>query len=145
METSELTNKLEVLIEDAKAGILATTDSEGLVHMRWMTPIVLKQRPGAVFAFSAPDAGKIDQITTSGRASWMIQTRDLREIVNLSGAARIVDNPALKAELMDVAGARLTVFWKTNIRTEEFVIIETVIEKASWFKPMQATRQTVRF
>jgi len=145
MEAHDLTNKLEAMLDEAKTGILATADSEGRVHMRWMTPAVLKQRRGAIFAFSKPDAAKVAQIAASGSAAWIIQTPDLREIVHLSGPTRVIDNPALKAELMEILGPRLTAFWKSNSPVEEFVVIETVIEEATWFRPMKATRETVRF
>jgi general stress protein 26 len=145
MEAHELGNKLEAILDEAKTGILATAGADGRIHMRWMTPVVLKQRRGAIFAFSTPDAAKIEQIAASGNASWMIQTRDLREIVHLSGPTRVVDNPALKAELMEILGPRLAVFWKSNANADEFVIIETVIEEATWFRPMKASLETVNF
>ncbi|MBE0535395.1 MAG: pyridoxamine 5'-phosphate oxidase family protein [Phycisphaerae bacterium] len=145
MQAHELANKLEVILDEAKTGVLATADSNGRIHMRWMTPVVLKQRRGAIFAFSRPNAAKVDQIGASGQAAWMIQTRDLREIVHLSGPTRVIDNPALKAELMDIVGPRLAVFWKTNAPAEEFVVIETMIEEATWLKPMKASREIVTF
>jgi len=144
MHAHELYNKLEALLDEAKTGILATTDSDGRVHMRWMTPIVLKQRRGAIFAFSTPDAAKVGQITNSGQASWMIQTRDLREIVHLKGPTRVIDNPALKSELMEVLGPRLRVFWTSNANPDEFVVVETVIKEASWFRPMKASLETIQ-
>lgn len=146
METHEMLNKIESILDQVKTAVLATTDSEGHIHMRWMTPVVLKNRPGVIFAFSVPNAPKIKQIEKTGRASWMIQTRDLREIINARGRARIVDNPALKTELMDILGSRLVVFWKANAGQDEFVVIETIIEHAEYFKPMEeGSRKTVRF
>ena len=145
MQAHELANRLEAILDDAKTGVLATADADGRIHMRWMTPVVLKQRRGAIFAFSKPDAAKVSQIAASGSAAWIIQTRDLREIIHCSGPTRVVDNPALKAELMEILGPRLAIFWKTNAPGEEFVVIETIIKAATLFKPMQAVRETVTF
>lgn len=145
MQTQQLLNKLQEILDDAKAGVLGTTDSSGNTHMRWMTPIVSSHRPGAIFAFSVPHTPKIEQIQATGNAEWMIQTRDLTEIINLHGPTRVVDNPALKAELMDIIGNRLASFWKANTGQDEFVLIETVIKKATYFRPMQGIKQTVEF
>ena len=92
METHELLNRLEAIVDEAKTAVMATVDSEGRTHMRWMTPAVLKYRPGAIFAFSAPEAAKVEQIHAAGCAEWMFQTRDLRQIINIAGPARILDN-----------------------------------------------------
>ncbi len=145
METHELLNRLETIVDEAKTAILATVDSAGCTHMRWMTPAVLKHRPGAIFTFSAPDAPKVEQVHAAGCAEWMFQTRDLRQIINVAGPARVLDNPALKSELMEILGPRLIVFWKANLNADEFVVIETVIEEATFFEPMKGTRQTVHF
>jgi len=145
METHELLNRLEVIVDEAGTAIMATVDQAGCTHMRWMTPAVLKHRPGAIFAFSAPQAPKVEQIHTTGCAEWMFQTRDLRQIINITGPARVLDNPALKSELMEILGPRLVVFWKANLNSDEFVVIETVIEKATFFEPMKGTHRTVHF
>ena len=145
MEIHELLNKLEAILEEAKTAVLATTDSAGQTHMRWMSPVVLKHRGGSIFAFSAPMTPKIEQIEATGQAEWMIQRRDLRQIVNIHGRTSVVDNPALKTELMDILGSRLAVFWQANVGRDEFVVIETVIEQAVFFVPMEGTRETVQF
>jgi general stress protein 26 len=145
MQKWQLLNKLQEILDDAGTGVLATSDSSGRTHMRWMTPVVSSHRAGAIFAFSVPGTPKIEQIEATGNAEWMIQRSDLTEIINLQGPTRVVDNPALKAELMDIVGNRLAAFWKANTGQDEFVLIETVIEQATYFKPMQGAKQTVEF
>jgi pyridoxamine 5'-phosphate oxidase len=145
MEIQELLNKLEDILDEAKTAVLATTDSAGQTHMRWMSPVVLKHRGGSIFAFSAPMTPKIEQIEATGQAEWMIQRRDLRQIVNIHGRTSVVDNPALKTELIDILGSRLAVFWHANVGRDEFVVIETVIEQAVFFVPMEGSRQAVQF
>ena len=145
MTREELLDKLDAIIDSSKAAILVTGDKAGGAHGRWMTPALLKYRPGAIYCFSAPHAKKVGQIEATGKVEWVIQTRDLREIVNVRGTARAVDNPALKSELMEILGPRLMVFWKANVGVEEFVVIETVMEEATYLKPMKGERQTVKF
>ena len=145
METHELLNRLEAICQESNTAILATTDAAGQTHMRWMTPVVLKHRAGSIFAFSVPNTPKTEQIAATGRAEWMIQRRDLRQILNVRGRTHIIDNPALRAELMDIVGPRLATFWHANVGADQFVVIETVIEQAVFFEPMQGTRQIVQF
>ena len=75
----------------------------------------------------------------------MIQTCDLKEIVKIHGTVNIIDNPATKSELLEILGPRLAMFWKINADTEEFVILETVIQMAEYYKPMNGIVETVIF
>ena len=135
MQAHELANRLEAIL---------TTPRPASLRLPMRTDAsTCDLRRG--IAFSKPDAAKVSQIAASGSAAWIIQTRDLREIIHCSGPTRVVDNPALKAELMEILGPRLESFWKTNAPGEEFVVIETLIKEATLFKPMQAVRETVTF
>jgi general stress protein 26 len=145
MTSQELMNKLEGIIENAKAGILATTDESGCAHMRWLTPIVIKQRPGCLYAFTTAGSAKTIHLEKTPAVEWMVQTRSITEVVNIRGHIRMVDNPALKAEIMEKIGSRLTVFWKANPNKDDLIVLETVIEEAVYFKPMKAIRETVKF
>jgi general stress protein 26 len=145
MTSRELLNKIDGIIENSKTAILVTSDEAGGAHGRWMTPALLKHRPAAIYCFSAPHARKVGQIEATGKVEWIIQTKDLREIVNVRGTARVLDNPALKNELMEILGPRLMVFWKANIDAEEFVVIETAIEEATYMTPMKGRREIVKF
>ena len=145
MTNQELLNKVDGIIENSKTAILVTGDEAGGAHGRWMTPALLKHRPAAIYCFSAPHARKVAHIEATGKVEWLIQTKDLREIVNVRGTARVLDNPALKNELMEILGPRLMVFWKANVGEEEFVVIETVIEEATYMRPMKGEREIVKF
>lgn len=145
MTSQELMNKLEDIIENAKAGILATTDENGCAHMRWLTPVALKQRPGCLYAFTTQGSAKTIQLEKQPAVEWMIQTRAITEVVNLRGHIKMVDNPALKSEIMEAIGNRLTVFWKANPNKDDFIVLETVIEEATYFKPMKAVKETIKF
>lgn len=145
MNNHEMMNKIEAVLEDSKAGILATVDGEGRPHARWMTPVVLAQWPDAIFAITSPDFPKILQLNANNKVEWMIQTRALDQIINVRGGINILDNPSLKAQVMETIGKKLTVFWKINQEKTDFVILETVIDEASWFAPMKSLREIVKF
>ncbi|HEG43705.1 MAG TPA: pyridoxamine 5'-phosphate oxidase family protein [Phycisphaerales bacterium] len=145
MERHEIINKIESILEDARTGIMATSDLEGRVHLRWMTPAVLKYQPDAIYCFAVPGSEKLKHINANNKVEWMIQTRDLREIVNIQGAVNIIDTPATKSELLEALGARLATFWKVNVDAEEFVVLETKIHSATYYKPMKAIQEIVIF
>ncbi len=145
VNNQEMMNKIETVLEDAKTGVLATVDAEGRPHARWMTPVVLAQWPQALFAVTSPDFPKILQLNANNKVEWLIQTRALDQIINVRGGINVLDNPSLKAQVMEAIGRKLTVFWKINKDKTDFVILETVIDEASWYAPMKGLREIVKF
>ena len=145
MEQQEIITKIDLILEEAKAAVFATYDSQEKVHIRWMTPAVLKYQPDAIYCFTAAGSEKLKHISTNNNVEWMVQTRDLREIVNIQGNVNIIDTPATKTELLETLGPRLTTFWKANANPEEFVILETKIHLAVYFEPMKAKQEIVTF
>jgi pyridoxamine 5'-phosphate oxidase len=146
MSPQELMNKVEQILEDAKTGILATIDSDGSPHSRWMTPIVLQHRPGCIYTVTKPGSAKTMHIQTNPNVEWMFQTRAITEVVNIKGTATQIDNPALKNEIMESLASKLMVFWKANHnKPDEFVVLETVVCGGVYFKPMKGLREIVQF
>jgi pyridoxamine 5'-phosphate oxidase len=145
MNSREMMRKIETVLEDAKAGILATTDALGHPHARWMTPVLLDQWPETLFAVTAPDFPKIMQLDANNQVEWMLQTRALDQIINIRGGINVLDNPSLKAQVMEVIGKKLTVFWKVNKDKTDFVILETVIDEACWSAPVKGLKEVVTF
>lgn len=145
MDQREIINKIDRILDDARTGMLATSDSKGRIHLRWMTPCVLRFLPNSIYCFTVPDSKKLEHITGNNEVQWSIQTRDLREIVSVRGRVNIIDNPATKSELYDTLGAKLATFWKANVGAEEFIVLETIIESAEYYMPIKGIRETVVF
>lgn len=145
MDARQLLRKTATLIEDARAGLLVTVDEDGRPQARWMTPTLLRGRPDALFAVTSPWSAKVAQMRANPEVEWLIQSPALTEIVTLRGAASLVDNPAIKREILDAIGQRLTVFWKVNPERTDLVVIETVVHGGTYLRPMQGVRETVRF
>ncbi len=144
MNQQELMNKLTVILEDSKAGILSTTDKEGKPHLRWMTPTLMRSRKGVVFSVTSLNSKKVQQISHNPNVSWIIQTRSLDQIITLHGKINILDNPSIKAEVLESVGDKLTMFWKINEDLNDFVVLETVIESAEYYRPMEMTVQHIK-
>jgi general stress protein 26 len=145
MEPRELMDKAEALLEESKAGVLATVDEIGRPHMRWMTPRRLKGRTGTIYALTTAASAKAFQLGKNVFGEWLIQSKTLSEIVTLKGNINMLDHPSLKNEVMEALGSQLTVFWKVNPAIEDFVVLETVVEEGTYFMPMKGIRETIKF
>ncbi len=144
MTTNEMMMKIRSVLEEAKTGILSTVDDQGYPRMRWMTPVVLDEWPNTIYAITTPGSAKAAALRQDPRVAWLLQRRTLDEVIEVRGRINLVDNPSLKAAIMESIGRRLTVFWKINPGTD-VVVLETVIDAVSWFSPMKNQRETVQF
>jgi pyridoxamine 5'-phosphate oxidase len=144
MTEQELMQIAQRILEDVKTAVLATNDSDGRPHMRWMTPTVLRGRPGLLYALTAPGFAKVVQLGGNPSAEWMIQSRSLSEVVHLRGRINVVDNPSLKAELLEQLGPSLHAFWKA-CTAPDCVVLEMVPEQGVYHVPMKGVKETIDF
>ena len=146
MTKHEIMTELEMIIEDATTGVLATVDEKGCPHMRWMTPTILKDRPNAVFAITSSGFAKAMQLKQNSHVQWMIQTKMLDKILNICGVVNILDNSSIRNEVLEFIGPRLTTFWKIKTNEEaNLLVLETVVQEATLFIPMKGVKTTVKF
>lgn len=145
MDQHEMLTKIETLIEESKVGLLATTDPQGKPRVRWMTPTIIPNRGPSIYAFSAAAAMKIKDIEHQPEVKWLIQTHDLTEIVSVRGDTFILDNPALKAEILEILVPHTTRLWTIDLSSTECVILETVIREATYYRPQEDFEETVVF
>jgi len=85
MDQHHLLTRIETLIEESKVGLLATIDQDDKPRVRWMTPTIMPNRGASIFAFTASDAMKIQDIQHQPEVKWLIQTADLTEVVSVRG------------------------------------------------------------
>lgn len=145
MNQKELFSKIQQLLDDAKTAVLSTVDEDGAPHMRWMTPGILRSRPGVIFAVTSPEFSKVRQMTANPEVEWMFQNRALTEMVNLQGRMNVLDNPSIKAEVIQAVGKRLTVFWRAAQENTDFLVLETVPSSATYKAPMRGIKEIVTF
>lgn len=145
MTTAQFMYEIEAMLEDAGTAVLATVDSEGRPGMRWMTPAILKDRPNSIYAVTSLDFRKKAQLEERPEVQWMFQTRSLNRIAHVNGTAGLLDNPAMRAEVLEKIGGKLGVFWKLKADAGRLVVIETVIEEGRFFLPMKGEVKTVVF
>jgi len=145
MDSREVMNRVGAIIEAHGTGVLATVDQDGNPHVRWLTPALLRERPGALYAITAPRFSKVVQVRSHPRVEWMFQTPTLDEVISIRGTINAVENPSLRAEVLEVLGQRLRTFWKLAHDARDLVVLETVVEEATRFLPMDGRKDVVRF
>ncbi|MFW6337419.1 MAG: pyridoxamine 5'-phosphate oxidase family protein [Alkalispirochaetaceae bacterium] len=140
MEGKAMLDVLERILEKSHVAVLSTVDGDGRPRSRWMTPAVVRGRRGFLYTVSAPHFEKIEQIRRNSSVSWLLQTRALDEVLEVVGKARIIDNPALKSEVLEAIGGHLTTFWRVNPDETELIVIETVIDELTYLEPMKGEK-----
>jgi pyridoxamine 5'-phosphate oxidase len=145
MERREVLAAIENIVDEVKTAIFATVDGEGKPCMRWVTPAVLRGRTGALYFITYPGSEKVRQIAANPNAQWIFQTRALDRIIAVDGKVNVLDNPSIRSEVLEVVGPRLAAFWKINLDERDLLVIETIIEKVVFYRPMKGERETVVF
>jgi len=140
MDASAILNVMEEIIDDSHTGVLSTVDGDGHPRARWMTPTVIRGREGFIYTVSVPTFRKTSDIESHPGVEWMFQTRSLNQVLNARGRAQVIDNPALKSEVLESIGGHMTVFWRINPDTSDFIVIETQIEELEYFQPTKGRR-----
>jgi general stress protein 26 len=135
---------LDRLIESARLGVLATVDAHGRPRMRWMTPATVDGRPGYLYSLTVPDFEKSVHLGENSALEWMLQSRDLREVLFVRGRGLIVDEPGLRDEVREALGPELGILWRVDRDPAEMVVLETAIEELELYTPMTGQTASVR-
>jgi len=142
MDNRSMLDALERVLSNSKVAVLATAGEDGRPSVRWMTPALVRGREGYIYAVTSPSFAKAREVGANANVQWMLQTKSLNEILNVSGEMQIVDNPAAKAEVLEALGGNLGTFWKVNPDETNLVVLETRITAATLFSPLTGDRQT---
>jgi general stress protein 26 len=143
MDSKSILDTLERVIDEVKIAILATNDGGSQPHMRWMTPSIIQGREGSIFAVTSPDFAKAEQVKKNPRVEWMVQSKPLDEVVKARGTMTIIDNPAVKAMVLEAIGGHLSTFWKMNPDSGNLVVLETALDEITYEKPVSGERVDV--
>ena len=145
MEKGELLNILEKIIDEEKTAILATVGDDGRPRMRWVSPVMIPGRRGAIYMVASENSVKVKQALSNPHAQWLFQTRALHRIVTVDGSINVVNNPSLRSEVLEVVSPRLRAFWKINMEERDLMVLETIIERASYYVPMKGRKEEIVF
>lgn len=136
MNEQEPLRALHALLESVHVGILTTLDDEGWPHSRWLTAAALPRVPDCFYCVTGAGSAKVKELDACDKVQWSFQSPSLREIATVRGRAVVLNNPGLKAEVLEALGPTLAVFWKINPDPAKLVVLETAIEQVRLFRPM---------
>jgi len=75
----------------------------------------------------------------------MFQTPSLSEIVTVRGRVSVVENPSLRAEVLEAVGPRLRTFFQLAKDGRDLAVLETAIDEATHYLPMEGRKTVVKF
>lgn len=139
MKIPEPIEELRGLLDAAKVGFLTTIGTDGYPHGRWMTPTMLPGEPGFLYCVSMAGSRKALEIQANQKVSWSFQTAALGKVIAARGSAVVLDNPQLKAQVLEALGPNLVNFWRLNPEAKHLIVIETAIERVSLYRPAEGT------
>ncbi|ORC35329.1 pyridoxamine 5'-phosphate oxidase [Marispirochaeta aestuarii] len=145
MTKSAFMQELENMLDIAKTAVLATVSADGSPAMRWMTPSVIRGRAGALYAVTSRTFAKSEHLAKNAQVQWLLQSKSLDKIITVNGKVNIIENSAMKAEVLEAIGPRLPVFWRVNPDPANLVVLETVVTEGTVFIPMRGEKDTVKF
>ena len=134
---------LSHVVDESHAAVLASVDTSGRPHVRWVVPGFLPDRSGAVYTVSVSSYPKIEQLLNNPHAEMMFQTHGLNKIINLRGVVNILDNPSIRSEALECLGERLHAFWRSALPEGDLVVLEFVLQEATYYVPMNNSRLTL--
>ncbi|MGD9938830.1 MAG: pyridoxamine 5'-phosphate oxidase family protein [Clostridia bacterium] len=126
---------LRSLVGDVHVGLFISQGPDAYPDSRWMTVTLLEREHNCLYSVSIAGTRKIQEIEAGDKVAWSFQSPSLDCIVSVRGRAAVLDNPRLKAEVLEHLGSRLENFWKINPDPGKLVVIETYIERATLYLP----------
>lgn len=137
MSTQDPLQLFNALLEATPTGLLTTIGADGYPHARWMVATTINREHGYLYAVAIEKSRKIHDLEGEDRVAWSFQDPGLTRIAYIQGRAAVMDNPRLKAEVLERLGPRLANFWRINPDPGHLVVIETAIERVSLYYPME--------
>lgn len=136
MKDESVMLKVKGLVDEVGVGIFTTINETGRPCSRWMTPVFMPRLPGALYAVTSKESRKAKHLASNPNVSWIFQSKALDKIATIAGTAGIVRDPNLSAEVIEAIGPHLEVFWTYMGDPKKLVVVETLIESVSWFRPL---------
>jgi pyridoxamine 5'-phosphate oxidase len=110
-----------------------------------MTPALLKDRDGAIYALTSNNFEKRKQLESSQQVQWMFQSKALDRMATVNGRVNLIENASMRSEVIEEIGGKLGVFWKINSDPSSLVVIETIPEEGKLFLPMKGVTRSISF
>jgi general stress protein 26 len=137
MKDREPLKAFRALLDSVRVGLLCTVGTDGAPHVRWMTAATLPGEHRFLYCVTGSGSVKVADLEKNDRVQWSFQSASLDEVVSLEGRALVLDNPELKAQVLEQLGSDLQAFWRVQPDPKRLVVIETEIINARLYRPME--------
>jgi len=137
MKDHEPLKAFRSLLDSVRVGLLCTVGKDGEPHTRWMTAATLPGEHRFLYCVTGSGSVKVADLEKNDKVQWSFQSASLDEVVTLEGRALVLDNPELKAQVLEQLGSDLQAFWRVQPDPRRLVVIETEIENARLYRPME--------
>ncbi|GAB6189883.1 hypothetical protein JCM30566_16250 [Marinitoga arctica] len=144
MNKKEILLKIDELISKSKTGLLAWIGKNDYPETRWMSPGLLSHISDSIFAITLSDFPKINDLKKNDKVQWMFQNPGLTEIINVYGRINIIEDSGFKSEALETLSRNLVAVWKLEDNTD-FVVLETIIDKAVYYDTMKGIKVSTNF
>jgi general stress protein 26 len=147
MTPKDVIQKAIQLVQPGQPAVLATMEPSGYPKMRWMYPAFLSDQDACLYTVTSPDFSKVNDIHKHPEVEWILQSPDYAEVLRLRGKAHVEEAPAIRSHMIDVVGKNLQQFWTLaeNSGDTHFLVVATVLEEATFYQPLKAFKETIRF
>ncbi len=102
-----------------------------------MTAATLPGEHRFMYCVTGSGSVKVADLENNDKVQWSFQSASLDEVVTLEGRALVLDNPELKAQVLEQLGSDLQAFWRVQPDPKRLVVIETEIDNARLYRPME--------
>jgi hypothetical protein len=143
MNAEGILGRIQEILYAHGAGILATVGEDGKPHVRWLAPHVFPTQPHVIYALTVPSFPKIGHLRSNPHVEWMFQSPSLDEVLTARGRVNVVNNPSLRAELLEAVGGRMRALWKLVDDVQDLSVLETVVDEATRYLPLEGSKETV--
>jgi len=137
MKDHEPLKAFRSLLDSVRVGLLCTVGINGEPHTRWMTAATLPGEHRFMYCVTGSGSVKVADLENNDKVQWSFQSASLDEVVTLEGRALVLDNPELKAQVLEQLGSDLQAFWRVQPDPKRLVVIETEIDNAHLYRPME--------
>lgn len=145
MTKREIIAEIGSIIDEVKAALFATVGTDNRPSVRWVTPAILRGRERAIFCITAPGSSKVEHLEKNPNVQWVFQTRSLDRIITVDGRVNVINNPSIRSEVLEEVGSKLHAFWKVTTDERDLLVLETIIERATFYLPMKGTKERVDY
>lgn len=142
MDVKKFFSEVDSVLGESYLSVLSNSGADGNVNARWMAVTRISEDDYNFYAVTDPMSSKCISLEMNPDAHLMLQTPDLRTVISISGEVSVIDNPSLRAQIMEKMGSKLSTFWKVS-GASDFVALEIRVKSGEVYTPMKGVRKHI--